>query len=595
VRVAQLNGNGNHRRVGGQVMSTPTIVRPRAGARDWTLCRGCRALVYGPRLNRNLGVCPECGLHAPLGAVQRLGQLLDPDWQELDLPAATQDVLDWVDARPYPDRIAQARAATGLDEGVVVARGAIRGNPVIAAVMDFRFMGGSLGAAVGERITLAAETALRSRTPLLLVTASGGARMQEGIVSLMQMVKTSQALAELDEAGVLTVSLITDPTFGGVAASFATLTDVIIAESGARLGFAGPRVIAQTIKQSLPEGFQTADFLLGHGLVDAVRPRSALRTTLARLLSAGARRPSEASPAVGGDRVVRDPARLPEQDPWDAVRQARDLRRPTTLDYVHRLVDDFEELRGDRLGADCPSLVGGIGRLDGTPLLVIGHQKGHDARELAARNYGMPAPAGYRKAARLMRLAAKLGLPVLALIDTPGAYPGISAEEHGQSVAIAESIRFMAGLPVPVVSVVIGEGGSGGALALGVANRVLICENAVYSVISPEGCAAILWNDPKESPRAARALRLNARELLRLGVVDGVVPEPAGGTGTDHRAASELLRSAVTRELDSLAALEAPDLIADRRARFRRIGAPEPMLDEAVPTGGHRMQVEDAR
>lgn len=537
---------------------------------DWVCCKQCRALIYDKRLSRSLRVCPDCGYHNRVDAGQRLAQLLDPgSIEKLDFPVREADPLGFVDSKPYPVRMASARRSTGLDEAVVCAAGTIEGNPLVVAVMDFGFMGGSLSGAVGELITLAGETALERRVPLMIVTASGGARMQEGAVALMQMAKTSQMLGQLDEAGLLTISLVTDPTFGGVAASFATLCDVIIAEPGARLGFAGRRVIEQTIKQTLPPDFQTAEFLLTNGLIDLIRPRQELRPTLARLLSIGSPQqidvPDE-QPDVPVDSTEK-------RDPWEVVQRARDLNRPTTLDYFGLLLDDFEELRGDRLGAEDPAIVGGLGRLAGIPVVVLGHQKGHTAAELAARNFGMPTPAGYRKAARLMNLGAKLGIPVVSLIDTPGAYPGKEAEQHGQAIAIAENIRLMSQLPVPVVSVVTGEGGSGGALALGVANHVLICANAVYSVISPEGCAAILWNDPTAAPRAAEALRVTAAELAPLGIVDRIVPEPPGGTQTDHVTAGQHLRAALLTSLRELLPQDAGQLVAGRRARFRAFGA----------------------
>ncbi|PSL52678.1 acetyl-CoA carboxylase carboxyltransferase subunit alpha [Saccharothrix carnea] len=555
-----------------------TAVAHRGVDRDegvrWVVCPGCRTLLYVRRLARDLRVCPDCGHHHRLTARARVAQLFDDGVEVLDIGARTVDVLGFTDTTPYPARLAAARAATGLDEAVVLASGTLDGHPVVAAVMDFRFLGGSLGTAVGELVTRAAELALARRVPLLLVCASGGARMQEGVLSLMQMAKTAAALGELDEAGVLTVSLVTDPTYGGVAASFATLCDVIVAEPGARLGFAGRRVIEQTIRETLPDDFQTAEYLLAHGLVDVITPRAALRTTLSRVLAAARTTPPDAPdvPDVP-DGVVRDHRLLPEVEAWDAVRRARELGRPTTLDYLALAFDDFQELRGDRLGEDCPAVVGGIARLAGAPVVVVGHQKGRTAEEMAARDYGMPTPAGYRKAARLMRLAAKLGLPVVTLVDTPGAHPGRAAEERGQAVAVAESIRLMARLPVPVVTVVTGEGGSGGALALAVANEVLIGSNGVYSVISPEGCAAILWRDRRMAPAAARALRLDAANLLRLGVVDGVVPEPEGGSGHDHVLAGQRLRDALVAALRRLSGMTGDRLVAARRARFRAFGA----------------------
>ncbi|MEU9025259.1 acetyl-CoA carboxylase, carboxyltransferase subunit beta [Actinomadura sp. NPDC048394] len=554
----------------------------------WHICEGCQTILYQPRFARALGVCPDCGRHARVGATDRLAQLLDPGSAELlPMPDVLADPLEFTDSKPYPARLEEARRATGQDEAIVCARGLIDGRPVIAAVMDFAFLGGSLGSAVGEAITTAAETALEERTPLLIVSASGGARMQEGALSLMQMAKTSGALARLDEAGVLTISLVTDPTYGGVAASYATLCDVILAEPGARLGFAGPRVIAQTIRQSLPPGFQTAEFLLEHGLIDGIVPRAAVRPTLARLLRMG--RPArDGGPAVRDAAVVReapvvrDPGRLPEHDPWETVRLGRHLDRPTALDHLASVFDDFLELRGDRLGGDCPAIVGGFALLGDVPVMAVGTQKGHDPRELTARGFGMATPAGYRKAARLMLLAAKLGLPIVTLVDTPGAFPGLAAEEHGQAMAIAENIRLMASLPVPIVTVITGEGGSGGALALAVANRVLIFSNGTYSVISPEGCASILWKDTAAAPKAARNLRIDARELLRLGIVDGVVPEPPGGAHLAPGEASRTLRAALTGELAALLGRPAGELLAQRHERFRSFGTPPDMDDPRV-------------
>jgi acetyl-CoA carboxylase carboxyl transferase subunit beta len=559
------------------------------GSPSWLLCGGCRGILYGRRFARALRVCAECGWHGPLTAPERLAALLDPGSEKvIEVGVSDSDPLRFVDTRPYAHRLRDARAATGLDEAIVCARGRIAGSPVVVAVMDFRFLGGSLGASVGEAVTQAAEIALRERTPLLLVTASGGARMQEGVISLMQMAKTAQALGQLDEAGILTLSLITDPTFGGVAASFATLSDIIIAEPGARLGFAGPRVIQQTIRQTLPAGFQTAEFLVGHGAIDMIRPRSELRATLGGLLSVASR----AAGGLGGvvprqptrAAVITDSGRLPERDQWESVRLARRLGRPNTLEYIALLVEDWAELHGDRIATDCPAMVCGLGRLAGIPVVVIGTQKGHTAAELAARNYGMPSPSGYRKAARVMRLAAKLGLPVITFIDTAGAYPGIEAEEQGQSIAIAQNLRLMAGLPVPVVAVVTGEGGSGGALALAVADRVLMLANAIYSVISPEGCAAILWKNPAAGPQAAAALRVDAREQLRNGVVDGVVPEPGEGADSDHPAAAQALRDALTSTLATLLPQDQMSLITARRARFRRFGADTLVLLDTDPS-----------
>jgi acetyl-CoA carboxylase carboxyl transferase alpha subunit/acetyl-CoA carboxylase carboxyl transferase beta subunit len=557
----------------------------------WVLCDGCRSIIYGKRLSQNAGVCPRCGHCAPLTALQRLALVADPGTiAPLDVDVPAEDPLGFVDSRTYPERLAAARAATGLAEAVVCADVVIGGTPAVAAVMDFRFLGGSLSGAVGEMITLAAERALHRRTPMVVVTASGGVRMHEGVIGLMQMVKTTQAMNLLDEAGLPTICVITDPTYGGVAASFAMLGDVLLAEPGARVGFAGPRVIAQTIGAELPPGFQTAESVLRLGFLDQVCPRPELRDRLARLLSIGTRRQAPASHEATPAMTVRDHTTLPQRPAWEAVQRARELGRPTTSDYLRLMCDDFEELHGDRAGGDCPSIITGVGRLGGEPVAIIGHEKGHSAAELIAHHYGMPVPAGYRKAGRVLRLAAKWGLPVVTLVDTPGADPGLDAELQGQASAIAQNLALMARAPVPIVAVVTGEGCSGGALAIAVADRVLMLEHATYTVISPEGCAAILWRDAAAAPQAAEALRLDARSLLELGVVDGVVPEPEGGAATDPAGIAARLAASIQAELADLVALDPAQLLANRRARYRRFGGRPDQPANAVPVGERGVQ-----
>jgi acetyl-CoA carboxylase carboxyl transferase subunit beta len=552
-----------------------TIVTRQAQAPAWVKCPSCQALVYGKRLARQLKVCPDCGHHFRLTARERLDQLCDPgSFAELTWTPGPDDPLGFVDAKPYPERLRAARERTGEADAAVAGTASVDGQAVAVVVMDFRFMGGSMGVAVGELVTLAAEAAIARRVPLLLVTASGGARMQEGCLSLMQMARTSQAMARLHEHGLLTVCVVTDPTFGGVTASFVTLADVLVAEPGALLGFAGPQVIRQTVREELPPGFQTAEYLLERGLLDRVEPRATLRPLLARLLRLHRPERPAAPPEPGpGPAALLTASDAPPAGPaWDTVQLARDIGRPTTLEYAAAALDDFQELHGDRAGGEDLAVVGGPALLGDLPVMLIGQQKGHSTPELIERNFGMPQPAGYRKALRLMRLAEKLGMAVVTLVDTPGAYPGVAAEERGQAAAIAAAIMASSRLRVPIVSVVTGEGGSGGALALGVGNRVLMLEHAIYSVISPEGCSVILWDAPAESPRAAAALRLTAADLLRLGVIDGIVPEPEGGAQADPAAAADNLRRALAQALGELLPLTADELVAQRFQRFESFG-----------------------
>ena len=258
--------------------------------------------------------------------------------------------------------------------------------------------------------------------------------------------------------------------------------------------------------------------------------------------------------------------------PLQRVQVARHPKRPFTTDYIERVFTDFVELKGDRLFREDPAIVGGWARLKGRPIMVIGHQKGRDTKENLRRNFGMPHPEGYRKALRLMHMAERFEAPVVTLIDTPGAYPGLGAEERGQAEAIAHNLEQMAALKIPFIAIVIGEGGSGGALALGVADRILMLENSIYSVISPEGCAAILWNDAGQKERAAEALKLTARDLYDLGVIDQIIPEPPGGAHTDPDGAAAALGAALETHLADLAGLQPDERIQQRADKYRKIG-----------------------
>jgi acyl-CoA carboxylase subunit beta len=540
-------------------------------ALKWERCGSCDELIYSPRRRRMLGVCPECGHPGRLSATERIEQLVDPgSFVQYDPELGSVDVIGFADSRPYPDRLAAARERTGLSDAVLTGSALLVGRPVLLAVMDFGFLGGSMGAGVGEAVTRMAERALQTRTPLIVVTASGGARMQEGAISLMQMAKTNAAFVRLREAGVPTVSVLTDPTFGGVTASFATLTDILVAEQRALIGFAGPRVIEKSTGATLPEGFQRAESLLSDGMVDRVESRAGLRPLLGRLLEQWYRRGG----AHGGHQPS-EPVAAPSPvigDAWDRVRAARDVSRPTTLDHLAWGATEFVELHGDRLYGDDPAIVGGVATIAGRTVMLVGHQKGHEAKELIARNFGMPGPEGYRKAKRLFELAQRWELPVVTLVDTQGANPDVGAERRGASVAISECIATLAALSVPVVSVITGEGGSGGALALAVANRVLIAERACYSVISPEACSTILFGDPGRARQMATALRLTSPELLALGVVDEIVAEPAGGAGLDPIGAIRNVVAAIGAALAELDGMDGPTLRKQRYERFRQFG-----------------------
>jgi acetyl-CoA carboxylase carboxyl transferase subunit beta len=541
-------------------------------ANRWAKCPQCAAFVYVKRLEKNLKVCPECTHHFRLAARERIGFLLDPgSFQEKDAALSPGDPLGFVDSQPYSARVADNRKRSGVSEAAMYGTGTIGGYPVVICALDFTFMGGSMGSVVGEKVTRAAELAGKTATPLVVCSSSGGARMQEGTLSLMQMAKTSAALAVLAEKGVPHFALLADPTYGGVSASFATLGDLIICEPKVRVGFAGPQVIEQTIRQKLPAGFQTAEFLMEKGQIDMIVPRAELPNVFRKILGCHDRRAPAAAPrAAAAAAAVEAAARA--RTAWESVQLARHQDRPNLRLYLDQVFDNFTELHGDRTYRDDPAIVGGLATLDGRPVMVIGHQKGRGTKENIERNFGMPHPEGYRKALRLMQYAGRLRLPLLTFIDTPGAYPGLGAEERNQSEAIARNLMVMSRLPIPIVCTILGEGGSGGALALGVGNRILMLENAIYSVISPEGCATILFKDAASAPRAAEASRLTARELLRLGVADELVAEPPDGAQADPVATAARLKDALVRNLDLLAGRDGSALVEERYARFRAFG-----------------------
>jgi len=547
---------------------TPTPVR--AVAVPGATCRRCGADLAASSTWERLRVCSVCRYHGTLSARRRLDLLLDEgSFREAHQSLSSVDPLLFSDRVPYSARLEEARAKTGLEEAVVVGTGRINGRECVLAVLDFEFMGGSMGTVVGEKVALAIEQAIDRKLPFISVAASGGARMQEGMLSLVQMAKTSAASTRLHQAGLPFISVLTDPTTGGVYASFASRGDVIIAEPGALIGFAGPRVIEQLTGRAKPKDAQTAEYLLANGQIDAVVDRSRLRNVLATLLQLLGSR-WDVSPR--GENELYRPELRPPASAWEAVELARHPDRPTSRDYIRMILPQFVELHGDRLSLDDPAVICGLGDLGGITVMVIGQERGRGEEEHERRHGGRMSAEGYRKAARAMRLASAWSLPILTLIDTPGAALDFDSEARGLAPSIAQCLSTMSILPVPIVAAVIGEGGSGGALALGVADRVLMQENSIYSVIAPEGAAAILYHDAQRARDLADALKLTAADLKMLDVVDTLVPEPEGGAHLDPDYAALLLRNFVLDALIELRKKSSKKLVDERYRKFRRMG-----------------------
>lgn len=556
-------------------------------------CNKCGGAIIAEDVKKGYYICPKCGGYFRVHAYRRIEMVGDEGtFEEWDKGLCTRNPLHY---KGYEEKIAHLQEKTGLEEAVVTGKVKIQGQDTAIGVCDGRFMMSSMGEVVGEKITRAVERATREKLPVILFTCSGGARMQEGIVSLMQMAKTSAALKRHSDAGLLYVTVLTDPTTGGVTASFAMLGDIILAEPGALIGFAGPRVIEQTIGQKLPKGFQRAEFLVEHGFVDAIVERPKLRETLGEILRMHSRDsvlertlegtaseaaedgekelPEGAGNGQAGASDARDGLKLHNQvaEAWDRVQISRMKDRPVGSDYIHALFTDFMEFHGDRYYRDDRAIIGGIAYFHGMPVTVIAQEKGTNTKENIEHNFGMPSPDGYRKALRLMKQAEKFGRPVICFVDTPGAFCGLEAEERGQGEAIARNLFEMSGLTVPVLSIVIGEGGSGGALAMAVADEVWMLENSIYSILSPEGFASILWKDSSKAKEAAEVMKLTAGDLYELGMVEHVFLEPSHYTVQNLKEVTREMDEKIREFIGQYGALTAEEITERRYQRFRQM------------------------
>lgn len=545
----------------------------------WLKCPKCGEVVYRDDVKAHGYVCPKCEGYFRIGTRTRIRMVADTGtFQEWFTDLETENPLEYPG---YEEKIADLQEKTKLHEAVTVGKCMVNGLETVLGVCDARFLMGSMGYVVGEKITRAFERATEEKLPVVLFTSSGGARMQEGIVSLMQMAKTSAAIRKHSEAGLFYLPVLTDPTTGGVTASFAMLGDVILAEPGALIGFAGPRVIAQTIGQKLPEGFQRAEFLVEKGMIDGVVERQELKETVWKLLKIhqdsmqyihyGKTQNVENFPEIKSSRGKAGTDGKSELTAWERVEISRSKERPTTLSYVQQIFDEFLELHGDRAFRDDGAVIGGIAMFGGQPVTVIGQQKGKNVKENIYRNFGMASPEGYRKALRLMKQAEKFGRPVVTFVDTPGAACGIEAEERGQGEAIARNLLEMSGIRTPMVSILIGEGGSGGALGLAVTDEVWMMENATYSILSPEGFASILWKDGKRAKEASEVMRITAKDLKNLRIIERVIREPEPANEENLPEIAEEIREDLDGFLRKSSQKTREEIVEERYERFRRM------------------------
>lgn len=536
----------------------------------WRKCNKCRNPILVEDVISNYYICPKCEGYFRMHAYRRVEMIVDEgSFEEWNADMPFSNPLNFPG---YEKKVDVIKEKTNLNESIITGKGSIENQEVAIGVCDARFLMGSMGRIVGEKITQMVEKATADKMPVIIYACSGGARMQEGIVSLMQMAKTSAALQKHHEAGELFISVLTDPTTGGVTASFAMLGDIIIAEPGALIGFAGPRVISQTIGQKLPENFQKAEFLLEHGFIDKIVPRSEQKEVLGQILRMHAQKKKANNEALcKGDNSLRKQRVAATKTPWEIVQLSRDAQRPTAKDYINVLFDEFIEFHGDRYFGDDGAIVGGIANFHGETVTVIAQQKGKTTKENIKRNFGMPSPEGYRKALRFMKQAEKFNRPIICFVDTPGAFCGMEAEERGQGEAIARNLFEMANLTVPVVSIVIGEGGSGGALAMAVANEVWMLENAIYSILSPEGFATILWKDSKKASTAAKHMKITAEDLYEMKLIEEIISEKEPASLITIKEISKQIEKKLSGFLQKYHGMTKEDIQSQRYERFRRM------------------------
>lgn len=533
-------------------------------------CNACKAAIVTEDVKNNYYICPKCHNYFRVHAKRRVEMIADEGtFEEWDHGLHAGNPLSFPG---YEEKIQTLQEKTGLDEAILTGKAKIGGHEVVLGICDGRFMMASMGWAVGEKIARAVERATEEKLPVIIFACSGGARMQEGIVSLMQMAKTSAALKKHSDAGLLYISVLTNPTTGGVTASFAMLGDVILAEPKALIGFAGPRVIEQTIGQKLPEGFQKSEFLLEHGFIDRIVEREEMKDVLASILDMHEKNLEMEEQCRKKDEVEEE-KRAPYKGltSWERVQISRKKERPVGSDYIRTMFTDFIEFHGDRYFKDDKAIVGGIAKFHGIPVTVIAQEKGTSTKDNILHNFGMPSPDGYRKALRLMKQAEKFHRPIICFVDTPGAFCGLEAEERGQGEAIARNLYEMSALKTPIVSIVIGEGGSGGALAMATSDEVWMLENSIYSILSPEGFASILWKDSKRAKEAAGVMKLTANHLKSMDIVEQVIAEPDNFSIANLDEVTDRLDSRLKKFICEYIEMDGKDLVEKRYQRFRRM------------------------
>ena len=531
-------------------------------------CFLCESTLTDSDMYQKYKVCHTCRFHYSMTARERVESLADlGTFKESNRWLTSIDPLSFKTRTSYKKSLFDDQVRTGLTEAVITGSCTIDGLSCILIALDFGFMGGSMGSVVGEKISLAFENAAKRKIPVITIITSGGYRIQEGILSLMQMAKTVLASNQLQQKGIPHISVLANPSTGQAYASFANMADIIISEPGAIVGVNPIRSISGD-DQKETESTHTSESHLSHGTLDAVTDRTKLKGVISVLLDLFNKEFTIKRTSSG---QMTYPTAQPTEA-WHSVQIARHNSRPTSMDYMARIMDNFVELHGDRVYGDDPSIVCGLGQIGGQTVVVIGQQRDQTLDSTDEGSNARTMPEGFRKAQRALRIAEKFELPVITLVDTPGANLSSEAEERGLGHAIASTLALISSLTVPTISTIIGEGGSSGALALGIADRVIMLENAIYSAVSPEEAAELIYQDEEKAEEVVGSLRLTARDCMEMEIVDQVVPEPSQGAHRDHHEASRLLKRALLQNLADLQTVSKRKRLNARTKKFRNMG-----------------------
>ncbi len=533
-------------------------------------CGVCGADLTQSSVYRRLRVCPRCRYHYSISARRQIASLADEGtFKETSTWIQSLDPLEFSPRASYRVRLLQDQTRTGLTEAAITGTCSIGGTESVVIVLDFGFLGGSMGLVVGEKVALALELAARKKLPAVVVVNSGGARIQEGVLSLMQMAKTVIAVNALHKKGVPLISVLGNPATGQVLGSFASLSDIIIAEPGAHIGFAPFREIQEAEENRIENDQYSSETYFDAGLIDRVVDRESLKHELASVLDL-------LSPEfkLAASRRSKPPQpELTPREPWEMVQLARRPDRPRARFYIENMFTNFFELNGDRVSGQDPSVIFGIGRLAGEAIMVIGQ---HKSSETVKNDHGGVRgdilPEGFRQASRALRFAQRFRLPVITIVDTAGPRLGLEQEHRGLAISMANMIDTMASAEIPTISVLVGEGGSEAALAFSVADRVLMLQNSIYSPVSPEQGARAELRDSERANEIARALKLTSADCMRMGIIDDVIAEPAEGAHASPDEAARLLKRSLMRELIDIRNTHRRTLVRRRQKKFRNFG-----------------------